>query len=156
MKKIDELRQELTTLEMEVKGLLTNSEVDKAETKMVEVRNLKKQIKLQEEIETEEERKMEERKEQDKMENKNVNTVEQEYRAIAKYLLGKEDRTAASSITTTISDSGAILPEAFINQLEVLIKGYPSLKKYCHVIPVNTNTGKIRWMWRPRSSTTTP
>lgn len=143
MKKIDELKQELTTKEDEARNLLAVNKIEEAETKMNEVRNLKKQIKLQEELEVEEERKVEERKGVDNnMEKKNVNNVDAEYRAIAKFLLNKE-MTKEERESVNVGNSGAILPEAFINQLQVLTNGFPALKKYAHVIPVSANTGKM-------------
>ncbi|MGY5237919.1 phage major capsid protein [Clostridium tertium] len=66
----------------------------------------------------------------------------QELRAIAKMLKGKELTEEERSLVT-VSGNAAIMPEGFINQLELLRKGFPSLKPYCHVIPVTTNTGRM-------------
>jgi HK97 family phage major capsid protein len=65
-----------------------------------------------------------------------------ELRAIAKMLMKKE-LTEEERALVTLSGNGAAMPEGFINELLVLRKGYPSLKPYCHVIPVTTNTGKM-------------
>jgi HK97 family phage major capsid protein len=66
----------------------------------------------------------------------------QEYRAIAK-MLTKASLTPEERALVTVADNGAILPEGFVNQLQILRKGFPSLKPYCHVIPVTTQSGKM-------------
>lgn len=65
-----------------------------------------------------------------------------EIRAIAKMLM-KKDMSEEERALVTLSGNAAIMPEGFINQLTILRKGYPSLKQYCHVIPVTTNTGRM-------------
>jgi HK97 family phage major capsid protein len=65
-----------------------------------------------------------------------------EYRAIAKLILKREMQPEERSLVT-VADNGAVLPEEFVNQLQLLRKGFPSLKNYCHVIPVTGNTGKM-------------
>ena len=63
-------------------------------------------------------------------------------RAMAKTILRRElneEERAAISVT----NNGAIVPQEFIPQIEKLREGYPSLKQYCHVIPVNSNAGKM-------------
>jgi len=143
MKKIDEMKQEVTTKKEEVRSLLNDNKVEDAETKMAEIRMLEKKISLQQEIDEQEEREVdnkmtkENRKEERKMEDNNM-----EYRAIGKYLLGKE-MTAEERASVNVGNSGAILPQGFVNQVQVLTSGFPSLKKYAHIIPVITNTGKM-------------
>ncbi|MDN4093569.1 phage major capsid protein [Brevibacillus agri] len=141
MKKIDELMQELSAKKDEVRSLLNDNKVDEAENKMSEVRSLEKKIELQKQLDKEEERKVE-----DKMtktvEVRDKQNTDLEYRAISKYLLRKE-MTAEERASVNVGNSGAIMPEGFINQVQVLTDGFPSLKQYTHVIPVSTNTGKI-------------
>lgn len=143
MKKIDEMRQSLITLKEEVRNLLDDNKVEDAESKMSEVRSLEKKIRIQEEIDEQEEREVdnkmtkENKKEERKMDDKNM-----EYRAIGKFLLGKE-LTEEERASVNVGNSGAILPQGFVNQVQVLTNGFPSLKKYAHVIPVITNTGKM-------------
>ncbi|ACL19512.1 phage major capsid protein, HK97 family [Desulfitobacterium hafniense DCB-2] len=145
MKKIDELRQELSTKKEEVRGLLENDKVNEAEAKMPEVRTLETKIKLQSELDEAEERevqnKLENRKDDSKMEKRTVDQ-DMEYRAIGKFLLGSE-MTAEERASVNIGNSGAILPQGFVNQVQVLTDGFPSLKKYCHVIPTTTTSGKM-------------
>ncbi|MED1953791.1 phage major capsid protein [Brevibacillus centrosporus] len=142
MKKVDELMQELSTKKDEVRSLLNENKVDDAEAKMAEVRSLEKKIELQKQLDEEEERKVDEKMEKTTVEVRKENKVDVEYRAIAKHLMGKE-LTTEERASINVGNSGAIMPEGFVNQLQVLTKGFPSLKRYTHVIPVTTNTGKM-------------
>lgn len=74
--------------------------------------------------------------------DKRDNVKDIEYRAIGKFLLKKE-LTEEERASINVGNSGAILPQGFVNQVQVLTKGFPALKKYTHVIPVTTNTGKM-------------
>ncbi|MGL5086679.1 MAG: phage major capsid protein [Clostridium sp.] len=65
-----------------------------------------------------------------------------ELRAIAKLLMKKQMDEEERALVT-LSGNGALMPEGFINQLIILRKGFPSLKNYCHVIPVTNNTGRM-------------
>ncbi|MCM3730065.1 phage major capsid protein [Fictibacillus nanhaiensis] len=142
MKKIDELKQELAAKKEEVRSLNDAKKVEEASAKLEEVRGLQKQIEIQMELDKEEEREMENKMEKRNNEVKVVNSEEMQYRAIAKHLLGQE-MTAEERASINVSNNGAILPEGFVNQLQVLQKGFPALKGYTHVIPVTTNTGKM-------------
>jgi len=146
MKKIDELNQELTAKKDEVRTLLNDNKVAEAETKMAEVRSLEQKIKLQKELDETEEREVDKKVEENNMDKRNENKG-MEFRAIGKYLLQNTDKavemTPEERASVNVGNSGAILPEAFVNQLQVLIKGFPAIKQYCHVIPVTTNTGKM-------------
>lgn len=63
-------------------------------------------------------------------------------RAMAKSItrteLSQEERSVISS-----ENNGAIIPQEFVDEFEKLKEGYPSLKSYCHVIPVNSLNGKM-------------
>jgi HK97 family phage major capsid protein len=141
MKKIDELKQQLNAVKEEIRNLLAQDKVAEAEAKMAEKRALESKIAIQEELDKEEERNVEEKmsKTLTIRENKNPDL---EYRAISKYLM-KKDMTPEERASVNVGNSGAIMPEGFINQVQVLTKGFPSLKQYTHVIPVTTNTGKM-------------
>ncbi|MBI6053003.1 phage major capsid protein [Clostridium perfringens] len=144
MKKIDELLRQKENLKGEVRTLMGENKIDEAESKMAEVRMLDKQIALEQELDEEEEREVEQELETRKNNEKGGDNMDKnlEYRAISKYLSGKE-LTQEERTSVNVGNSGAILPEGFVNQVEVLRKGFPSLKQYCHVIPVKTNTGKM-------------
>lgn len=143
MRKIDELMQELNTKKSEVRGLLNDNKVEEAEAKMNEVRSLEKKIELQKQLDEQEERNVEIKMEKSATIRKE-NKEEIQYRAISKQLLGKEkEMTAEERASINIGDSGAILPEEFIAQVQTLTNGFPSLKRYTQVIPVSMNTGRM-------------
>ncbi|HAT4166110.1 TPA: phage major capsid protein [Clostridium perfringens] len=52
--------------------------------------------------------------------------------------LSEEERDVMSA-----TNNGAVIPQEFVNEFEKLKEGYPSLKSYCHVIPVARNSGKL-------------
>ncbi|MDK0729151.1 phage major capsid protein [Clostridium perfringens] len=52
--------------------------------------------------------------------------------------LSEEERDVMSA-----TNNGAVIPQEFVNEFEKLKEGYPSLKSYCHVIPVVRNEGKL-------------
>lgn len=137
--KIEELRQLLEQKKTEARELI-DSDVAKAEELTKEVRELKKKIKLQEELEAEEMRDLEKQKKKEERgaEMKNVN----EMRAIAKSLLGKELTQEERANIKTV-DNAAVVPDQFVNQLQEIKKGFGSLKEYCDVIPVTKNDGTI-------------
>lgn len=67
-------------------------------------------------------------------------------RSLAKVLmnrsLNEEEKRAASSVVNA-AGNGGLIPEQFVNQIDILRKGFPSLKPYCHVIPVTSDHGKM-------------
>ncbi|NFO40071.1 phage major capsid protein [Clostridium botulinum] len=139
--KIEELREQLETKKAEVRSLNESNKIDEAEKALEEVRNLDKQIKIQEEIEESEMRdlqkqKMENRKDDVKMEKVN------ETRAFVKKVLGK-DMTEEERATVKTTDNSAVLPPQYINKLVELKKGFGSLKYYCDIIPVTKNEGTM-------------
>ncbi|WP_291648156.1 phage major capsid protein [Clostridium sp.] len=69
-------------------------------------------------------------------------TREDELRALGKHLLNMQ-MTDEERGLVTVAGNGALLPEGYVNDLMLLRDGYPSLKKYAHVIPVKEKTGKM-------------
>lgn len=59
-------------------------------------------------------------------------------KAIRKIDLDEEERSVMSA-----TNNGAVIPQEFVNEFEKLKEGYISIKQYCHVIPVASNTGKM-------------
>lgn len=43
----------------------------------------------------------------------------------------------------TIDNNAAILPEQFVNDIQVLREGFPSLKEHCHIVRATSNHGKM-------------
>ena len=69
-------------------------------------------------------------------------TREDELRAVGKHILGMPLNEEERGLVT-VADNGALLPQGYVKDLMLLRDGYPSLKKYCHVVPVTTKTGKM-------------
>ena len=69
-------------------------------------------------------------------------TREDELRALGKHLFNMQ-MTDEERGLVTVAGNGALLPEGYINDVMLLRDGYPSLKKYAHVIPVTDKTGKM-------------
>lgn len=136
---ISEMKAQIATNEAEVRTLL-DTDVVKAEAKMVEVRSLKAGLKLKMELGEEEERELldQNKKEDGVVKMEKVN----EMRSIVKQLMGEklsvEER---ASINTT--DVGTTIPKQFINNIIELEKGYGSLQYLCNEIPVTKNVGTI-------------
>ena len=42
-----------------------------------------------------------------------------------------------------IDNNAAILPEQFVNDIQVLREGFPSLKEHCHIVRATSNHGKM-------------
>lgn len=147
MKKIDELRSELTSKKEEVRTLM-ESDVTKAEEKMVEVRNLQAQIKLQEELDAEElrnvETKINEKREvENKMENREKQTA-MELRAILKASMGKvvtEEERAL--LVGGANGEGYILPQDVKTKINTLVRQYKSFRDVLGYIPTSALTGSF-------------
>jgi len=147
---INELRQSKSEKVAEVRAFNADGKIEDAEKVLVEVRNLDKQIKIAEEIGETEEREMLEIK--SKKEERGakvetaVNKVEKvnEMRSITKFVMGKskEMSTEERSAITTSSNS-AVIPKAFLNELQEIKKGFGALKDLCQVVPVTLPTGTI-------------
>lgn len=69
-------------------------------------------------------------------------TKEDELRSIGKHILGLPLNDEERGLVT-VADNGALLPQGYVNDVMLLRDGYPSLKKFVHVIPVTTKTGKM-------------
>lgn len=58
-------------------------------------------------------------------------------------LKGKEALTDEERAAVTIDNNAAILPEQFVNDIQVLREGFPSLKEHCHIVRATSNHGKM-------------
>lgn len=138
---IQEIREAIETKKGEVRGFIDNKDAENARKANEELRGLKDSLKIAEELEETEKRELENQKNEEKRGNVKMEKG-MEFRAISKVLMNKE-LTTEERASVNIANSGAILPEAFINQVQVLTKGFPSLKQYTHIIPVTNTTGKM-------------
>ena len=62
--------------------------------------------------------------------------------AMAKTVRGRELNEEERNVMSS-TNNGAIIPQEFVSEFEKLKQGYPSIKQYCHVIPVVSNAGKM-------------
>lgn len=137
-----EIREAIEAKKIEVRGFLDAKDAIKAKTANEELRGLKDSLVITEELEEEEKRELENQNKNKEERGNEKMDKDLEYRAIGK-MLAKKELTTEERASINIGNSGAILPQAFLNQVILLQKGFPSLKKYTHVIPVVTNTGKM-------------
>ena len=135
---INELRQKLDRKVKEARTL-ADTDIDKAEEITKEVREIRKQIKVLEDIEEEEKRAFENQKNID--ENRDKGKIS-ETRAFAKHIMGEtlsqEERAVIKS-----ADVGTIIPDEFIKKIEEVRKGFSPLKELCDVIPVTKPQGSM-------------
>lgn len=135
---IEELRALIEVKTTEVRGFLEGNKAEEAKAAMEELRGLKDNLKIAEELEEEEKRALEAQK-GGKVNNMNKPN---EFRSIVKHVMGKETTPEErASIKTT--DNSAVIPKQFVNELIEIQKGYGSLKHLCDVIPVFRNTGTM-------------
>lgn len=147
---IEEMREKIESLRAEARSLNDENKLTEAEEKLNEMRELKKKIKIQEELEEEERERLknkqnEKRKGAKIMENREEKK-ELEYRALVKVMLGKnltEEERSVISDGNFNSNTGAIIPSEFINKVDLYRSGKKSLKSYCDVIPVTSDNGKM-------------
>ena len=141
---IQELRALIESKTVEVRGFLDENKSEEAKTAMEELRALKDNLKIAEELEEEEKRDLESQrdlKSKEKRSNENMNETT-EFRSIVKHVMGKEiTKEERANIKTT--DNSAVIPKQFVNELIEIQKGYGSLKHLCDVIPVFRNTGTM-------------
>lgn len=131
---LEELRALIASMGEEVRGLLDAKKTEDAKTKMEELRGLKEQLKIAEELEEDEKRGLQSQRE-------GSGTVD-EMRALVKHVMGEklseEERGSIKS-----ADNAPVIPKQFVNQLQEYKKGFGSLKGYCDIIQVNKNEGTI-------------
>lgn len=147
MRKIDELKQDLTSLKDEVRSLMDENKVEEADAKMEEVRSLNKQIAIQEELDKEEERDLEtkiEKKEVKKVEKENrEKDTEAEYRnAFYKFIRNKklDDQEERALSAGTGSTGGFTVPKSFKAKLIDKLEELNIMRKLATVIETDSDT----------------
>ena len=145
-----ELEEKRSTLVSEIRTAAADNKEDEARKKSIEKERVEARSEiLEEEIQNVLDLIEEERSQGTK--GKQINKTEErskeetrslQLRAMAntilKNQLTEEERSVISS-----DNNGAIIPQEFITEFEKLKEGYSSLKQYCHVIPVNSLSGKM-------------
>lgn len=147
MKKIDELKQELSHLEEEVRSLINEDKVEEANEKMEEVRTLKKKIELQKELDESEERELEE-----KMKKNEVKKVEkedrkldqeEEYREAFYKMIRGGDLSAEEKRSLNVGSAGSgayTVPKSFQKKLIDKLEELNVMRKLGTVIKTDSDT----------------
>lgn len=141
-----ELREKIKNKQSEVRSLIDQGKIDEAETLMTEVRNLKKELEIKEELEKNERSALLNQNQPNvSLENRSnigKNDSRTQLRSVVRYALGAE-LSEEERAAVLVADNLAAIPEEYVNQLQVLKSGYPSLKPYCHVVPVTKPSGRM-------------
>lgn len=140
MKKLLEMKQQLEEMKTEARSLNQSGKVEEAATKLEEVRSLKKQIEIEEELEAEEKRsvdtKLEEKRGQ-KEEKVELRT------ALVKILRGsslnEEEKRAMSGLTG--EDGGVVIPQDIQTKINEFKRDFQSIRPYVRSESVVTRTG---------------
>lgn len=156
-KKLKELRAKKKDLEekrnavnVEIRSLAAEEKEDEARSKALEREKIEARMEIiEDEIESVLENIEEERKNpmptggrELRTEKTDKETRRLKISALSKSVRGLELTEEERSVISS-TQNGAVIPEEFINNFEKLKEGYDSLKKHCHVIPVNRNAGKM-------------
>lgn len=141
--KSKEILKKIQAKREEARGLLNANDMVGARKINEEIRGLEEDLETALEIEDGEMRDLQKRGVQISSGGEKRNADKQsELRALGKYVLGMNLNEEERGLVT-VADNDAFLPQGYINELMLLRDGYPSLKKFCHVIPVTTKTGKM-------------
>lgn len=138
---VQELREEIVQKTEEINGYLESRDADKAEEALAEKRKLQKLLAVREAEDDEEREDLGRQKKQ--KESRSTGAVS-ELRAAVKFALhGKAALTDEERAAVNIDGNAAILPEQFVNDIQVLRAGFPSLKNHCHIVKTTSNHGKM-------------
>lgn len=136
-----ELREKIAQKTEEINGYLEKRDAENAEKALAEKRSLQKLLAVREAEDKEERESLENQR--DRRETRTDGEVN-ELRTAVKYALkGKSGLTEEERAAVNIDGNAAILPEQFVNDIQVLRDGFPSLKKYCHIVKATSNHGKM-------------
>lgn len=139
---VQELRELIGKKTEEINGYLENRDADKAEAALEEKRKLQKLLAVR--MAEDEEEKEELRSQGSRKREKRTTAAVGELRTAVKYALkGAGALTEEERAAVNIDNNAAILPEQFINDIQVLREGFPSLKEYCHIVRATSNHGKM-------------
>lgn len=136
-----ELRELIGKKTEEINGYLESRDADKAEAALGEKRKLQKLLAIREAEDDEEAREL--RSQREEKGEKRTAAVS-ELRAAVKYAIkGAGALTDEERAAVNIDNNAAILPEQFVNDVQVLREGFPSLKEHCHIVRATSNHGKM-------------
>lgn len=139
---VQELRELIGEKTKEINGYLESRDADKAEAALEEKRKLQRLLAIRE-AEDEEDAEELKRQKAEKGERRTAAAVS-ELRVAVKYALkGAGSLTDEERAAVNIDNNAAILPEQFVNDIQVLREGFPSLKEHCHIVKATSNHGKM-------------
>ena len=139
---VQEIRELIGKKTEEINGYLESRDADKAEAALEEKRRLQRLLAVREAEDDEEKEEL--RGQKRKKEEKRTASAVSELRVAVKFALkGKEALTEEERAAVTIDNNAAILPEQFVNDIQVLREGFPSLKEHCHIVRATSNHGKM-------------
>lgn len=136
-----ELMELVRTKTAEVRAALQAADSEKAEALMTEIRAAKKNLKIIEEIDDDD---INELRGKQGVVEKRTGTKDTllELRAAVKHIL-KKDMSDEERAAVNLENNAAILPEQFVNDIQILREGFPSLKNHCHIVRATSNHGKM-------------
>ena len=138
---VQELRELIGKKTEEINGYLESRDADKAEAALEEKRKLQKLLAVRE---AEDEEEAQELRGQKGKTEKRMAAAVSELRAAVKYALkGAGSLSEEERAAVNIDNNAAILPEQFVNDIQVLREGFPSLKEHCHIVRATSNHGKM-------------
>lgn len=138
---VQELREAIATKTEEINGYLESRDAEKAEAALEEKRKLQKLLAVKEAQDDEEHRNLENQRNHREV---RTNGQQNELRTAVKYALhGGAALTEEERAAVNIDGNAAILPEQFVNDIQVLREGFPSLKNHCHIVRATTTNGKM-------------
>lgn len=142
--KSKEILKKIQAKREEARGLLNANDMAGAKKINKEIRGLEEDLETALEIEEGEMRDLQKRGIQVPVDNGEKRNIDKqaELRALGKYVLGMNLNEEERGLVK-VADNDALLPEGYVNELMLLRDGYPALKKFCHVIPVKSKTGKM-------------
>lgn len=142
--KSKEILKKIQAKREEARGLLNANDMAGAKKINEEIRGLEEDLETALEIEEGEMRDLQKRGIQVPVDNGEKRNIDKqaELRALGKYVLGMNLNEEERGLVK-VADNDALLPEGYVNELMLLRDGYPALKKFCHVIPVKSKTGKM-------------
>ena len=139
---VQEIRELIGKKTEEINGYLESRDADKAEAALEEKRKLQKLLAVREAEDAEEAEEL--RGQQRKKEEKRTVAGTNELRAAVKFALkGAGALTEEERAAVNIDNNAAILPEQFVNDIQILREGFPSLKEHCHIVRATSNHGKM-------------
>lgn len=130
-----EIKKEIETKRTVLEGQIEQRDAAGAEATMKEIADLKKLLPGAMLLEQEEKRSL-----STQVSRKAAGDLE--LRSAVKYAMGR-DLSEEERAAVNLENNAAILPEQFINDIQILKDGFPALKGYCHKIRVTSNHGKM-------------